>query len=129
VQFGSTASASRGWGGVGETRRASGPRFRRWDPKAWDPERRAGPPADSMLCGSMPTQSPVRSVGIEPPMSHHVSNLAHASDDKCLSLVACLAFERAAFDASCLSLGPSTHRVCAILTTSQLKTRPLSTGF
>jgi hypothetical protein len=32
-------------------------------------------------------------------MSHHMSNLVHASDDECLSLVALLAFERAAFDA------------------------------
>ena len=32
-------------------------------------------------------------------MSHHMSNLVHASDDECLSLVALLAFEGAAFDA------------------------------
>jgi hypothetical protein len=32
-------------------------------------------------------------------MSHHMSDLVHASDDECLSLVALLAFERAAFDA------------------------------
>jgi hypothetical protein len=32
-------------------------------------------------------------------MSHHMGCLAHASDDECLSLVACSAFERAAFEA------------------------------
>ncbi len=38
-------------------------------------------------------------------MSHHMSNMgsfAQASDDECLSLVACIAFERAAFDAWCV---------------------------
>jgi hypothetical protein len=37
--------------------------------------------------------------GTTPLMSHQMSNLVHASDDKSLSLVALLAFERAAFDA------------------------------
>ena len=37
--------------------------------------------------------------GTAPLMSHHMSSLVHASDDECLSLVALLAFERAAFDA------------------------------
>ena len=38
-----------------------------------------------------------RASGTAPLMSHHMS--VHASDDECLSLVALLAFERAAFDA------------------------------
>jgi hypothetical protein len=48
----------------------------------------------SRLCGSI-----AGSVGDRHLMSHHMSNLTRASDDECLSLVAFLAFERAAFDA------------------------------
>jgi hypothetical protein len=35
-------------------------------------------------------------------MSHHMRNFAHTSNNECLSLVALLAFERAALDALCV---------------------------
>jgi hypothetical protein len=41
-------------------------------------------------------------VGAAQLMSHHMSNFIHTSDDECLSLVALLAFERAAFHALCV---------------------------
>lgn len=41
-------------------------------------------------------------VGAAQLMSHHMRNFAHTSNNECLSLVALLAFERAAFDALCV---------------------------
>ena len=41
-------------------------------------------------------------VGAAQLMSHHMSNFVHTSNNEGLSLVALLAFERAAFDASCV---------------------------
>jgi hypothetical protein len=35
-------------------------------------------------------------------MSHHMGNFVHARDDEYLPVAACLAFERAAFDVSCV---------------------------
>jgi hypothetical protein len=61
--------------------------------KPW-PVRSQGSPISDSMAGE--------ASGTAQLMSHHMSNFAHTSDDECLSLVACLAFECAAFDASCI---------------------------